>query len=393
MAERVELERRNGGLCLAEWPESEAAPLEPVSADRNRFHVRLSSLEAIGRERWNSLSARSRTSTIFQTWDWCSTWSASFLDRGEAWILTVEREGELQALAPFVLRRERLGRTLRWLGDGHADYADLITADQTGHAAAAVLEFLSNSPAWSAARLRNTVADGVLHSAVQALVPRSGIFPLDAARLPCPALRLRRDANFTREVRNKKSLKQYHHWFRRQASYRVMHLRDADRIVPWLDAFFNQHVERWSRTPYPSLFSRACEREYYRRMLAELAPRGMVLFSVLEFEERPLAFHFGFLLDGTLTYYKPAYDPAWSNRSPGSVLMKELFDFADEAGLDTFDFSVGDESYKTRFSNDVRDNVDLELYRSRARRGSVRMFREAKNRLKRTPLVRWLRGR
>jgi CelD/BcsL family acetyltransferase involved in cellulose biosynthesis len=68
----------------------------------------------------------------------------------------------------------------------------------------------------------------------------------------------------------------------------------------------------------------------------------------------PIAYHFGFELDGVLTWYKPSFDPELQQRSPGEVLIKLLLDDALARDLDEFDFTVGSEAFKFRFANLIR---------------------------------------
>ena len=104
----------------------------------------------------------------------------------------------------------------------------------------------------------------------------------------------------------------------------------------------------------------------------------MVLFN-----GAPLAFHFGFEYRRRFIWYKPAFDVRFAARSPGEVLLKFLLDDAIGKGLEEFDFTVGSEAFKYRFSNLSRSNDRIIVFRSasdywihRGRRGAKSILKK-----------------
>src|SRR5262245_60525392 len=58
------------------------------------------------REVWNDLVQDAESASIFQTWEWVTTWYEHFGSAGEIFVLTVrEGQGRLVGLAPFSLSR------------------------------------------------------------------------------------------------------------------------------------------------------------------------------------------------------------------------------------------------------------------------------------------------
>ena len=62
---------------------------------------------------------------------------------------------------------------------------------------------------------------------------------------------------------------------------------------------------------------------------------------------------------GTFYYYLPAWDPDLATLAPSSLLLAQLVEGACEAGLQRFDFMLGEESYKARWATDERKTVNL----------------------------------
>jgi CelD/BcsL family acetyltransferase involved in cellulose biosynthesis len=85
---------------------------------------------------------------------------------------------------------------------------------------------------------------------------------------------------------------------------------------------------------------------------------------VVEFNDHPIAFHYGFLYNSRLIWYKPSFDINYSKCSPGKVLIKYLIEYAINNGVDELDFTVGDEKFKSHFANEKKKNVQIKIYKS-----------------------------
>ena len=61
--------------------------------------------------------------------------------------------------------------------------------------------------------------------------------------------------------------------------------------------------------------------------------------------------HLGPRSYGRWHWFLPAYDPAFARYSPGTVLLADLVERADDLGISIIDLGKGDEPYKRRFGN------------------------------------------
>jgi len=82
-----------------------------------------------------------------------------------------------------------------------------------------------------------------------------------------------------------------------------------------------------------------------------------------------------------------AFDVDFFDLSPGQVLLRNLFLYAQEKGIREFDFTVGDETYKSRYANHTRRNYALVLYPRTARGRVAHVAHAAKERLRSYPSV------
>ena len=122
----------------------------------------------------------------------------------------------------------------------------------------------------------------------------------------------------------KKSLIRHENYFRRTGQLTAKHTSDPAEIMPQLDEFFSQHIARRNATPHPSIFVDPNQREYYRNIVTNIGPKGWLRFTRLEWNGRPIAFHFGLSYHGRFLFGIPSFDVEFQRHSPGEVLLRQL---------------------------------------------------------------------
>jgi len=73
--------------------------------------------------------------------------------------------------------------------------------------------------------------------------------------------------------------------------------------------------------------------------------------SCLLLNEKIIAAHLGYYWKNKMFYIFPVYDPNYSKFSPGNILLYYLIDKLFSESGKVFDFTTGDETYKTKISN------------------------------------------
>jgi len=322
------------------------------------------SFENIEKERWNALASQNKTNTIFQTFEWNYSWWKVFGADKELFLVCVEDKNNLKGLAPLMICIDRRGkRVLRFIGHGRADYADLIYHDEE------VLSIIFNIIKLQSSRWEEIEFDRIPdYSEFSGLAGRicrtNRLYCLKGKTTMCSALDFVKDPDFVQQVLNKKKLMQYKKYFLKIGGYEVKHLTCKSEIIHCLEGFFRQHIDRWSATETPSLFNEQDNRDFYKELMFNIADNGWLLFSTVESKGMPIAFHFGFTYNNKLIFYKPSFEISMFKHSPGQVLLKELLDFAAANNFNEFDFTVGDETYKKRFSNKFGTTISYIIFKN-----------------------------
>jgi CelD/BcsL family acetyltransferase involved in cellulose biosynthesis len=312
---------------------------------------------------WNELVGRNETNSIFQTFEWFDSWWRTFGGEGRLFFLAVRRRQEIIGFATLMLRK-RLGlRQLELVGTGSADYQDFVLPIDKASAMGAIGRFLrANRRRWDRLHLVNIPDTSSTLGLLLASADDNQLALIEEARVRCPTLIVADDEAAVKKLISKYSMRRPHNWFSRHGSVRFRHVTALEEILAMLPKFFDQHVRRWRAAGKPSLFECAEQRTFYTTLAGALYPSGSLLFSVVEFNDEPIAFHYGFDYSKSVTWYKPSFEIALSKRSPGLLLTQQLIEDTLNRCRRELDFTIGDEPFKSRFANHARLNSHVSVY-------------------------------
>jgi CelD/BcsL family acetyltransferase involved in cellulose biosynthesis len=308
-------------------------------------------------EAWNAVVSTTEH-TVFQMLAWKRAWWRSF-GRGRLLIASARRDGVPVAIAPLFAD----SGMLFLVGSGGSDYLDLIGRVPDAEALAQILHAaIELTPGFVGLRFYHVPDASPTGPLLSEAAARLNMDCFDEGAQNAPAMDIAIAPAAAHEATRKKSLVRHENYFLREGGITVAHARNANDIEPHLDAFFDQHVQRWAGTEFPSLFNNPAQRAFYRAIVKEAAPGGWLRFTRIEWQARPIAFHFGFYYRRAFLWYKPTYDLNLAKHSPGEVLLRQLLLNAIAEGATCFDFGLGDEAFKQRFANVTRTVRDWGLY-------------------------------
>ena len=91
--------------------------------------------------------------------------------------------------------------------------------------------------------------------------------------------------------------------------------------------------------------------EFYREIVNPKQREKIGHLSALFIGKTMVSGHIGYIGRDRFYYILPAYDAAYARYRPGHLLLRELIDRSAQQDDETFDFGVGDESYKQTWAN------------------------------------------
>ena len=310
-----------------------------------------------GRERWNALVRRSETCVVFLTWEWQRAWWEVF-GRGRLLLLLAQGEGAEAVLAPLFVD----GGMAFLVGSGGSDYLDLIGGTEDAALLMALLRAaLRAEPELLGFRFYHVPKTSRTGMQLRAVADELELTCVDEGELVAPAL-MSSASSEIRRAADRRSLLRHERFFQRDGALTIEHLQQADAILPQLPSFFAQHIRRWEATTHPSLFLDAAQKSFCRLLTERAGPAGWLRFTRIDYNGDPIAFHFGFSYADRFLWYKPSFAIEWAKRSPGEVLLRQLFLAAEAEGSRIFDFGLGDEAFKHRFANHIQRVQTWGLY-------------------------------
>jgi len=333
--------------------------------------IRLTEIDDIDQTQWNDLLRDSEINEIFLTYQWIKCWWNCFGLNKELFILIAREGGQVIGIAPLMLSSKGWGKlrytVVEFLGTGESDYCDFIVAPDNKERV--LQEFLAffgtRTDSWDVISLRNVPEHSGTVSVLQKVLHNSPYNVRQAVTFSCPTMMIQEDPDFALQCTKKKSLKRHFNYFDRSGDLTFRTLQTRDEILAVLEDFFQQHIERRAIAGGLSKFHDKSAREFYRCLVTSLLSPGWVKFAVVTFNEIPIAYHFGFEYFGKFVWYKPTLNIDYINKSPGEVLIKYLVEDAIQRQMTEFDFTIGDEAFKQRFSNKIRRNMQIEIVQNK----------------------------
>src|SRR4051794_18097305 len=330
-----------------------SAPQSMDGTDRIQLVTDLGEVKALADE-WRQLAER--RGNAFVTPEWFLAWLRRLGRDWEPCVAVVRApDGALRGVLPLVGSGRNGPRALRFpLGDRFHPVADAGDEEAVASAAAVAL---AEDPGVRSILLENVDADaGWWHALAEAspaplaIVERGeSVLPfVDLAGLSWDEFLAGRSRQLRSQLGRKlRSLRKEHDVLFRRT-------RRPDELAADLESLFRLHDARWAERPGSSAFSDSAIRSFHLDFAAAALERGWLRLAVMEVDGVPIAALYGWLIGGRRSYYQAGFDPAWSRRSPGFLLLAETVREAIEEGASEYDMLLGEEAFKRRFATSAR---------------------------------------
>jgi CelD/BcsL family acetyltransferase involved in cellulose biosynthesis len=302
------------------------------------------------RASWAELWRADPVSTPFQSPGWLIPWWR-YLGQGKLHCLSLWRGEDLCGLAPFYIypRPADGKRQLLILGSGNSDYLDILTRPgqefgvlkQVGRWLTAsqeqwdIAEFLQLRP--SSWLLRSELTEGASQLSEEWTVQES-----------CPVLRLPTTPEGDWSFFDKPCFTRLHYYWRRASRAGSLRIdcADLESLDEGLEALIRFEDARWHQKGLKSALHEVEIQQFHHDACYNLFSAGLLRFYMLRLENRIIAVLYGFHDRGRFYYYLGGFDAAFSNLSPGKLVLAHAMQGAVHERAAVFDFLRGQEAYK-----------------------------------------------
>jgi CelD/BcsL family acetyltransferase involved in cellulose biosynthesis len=294
-------------------------------------------------------------------------------------VVTVRNcSGQLVAVAPFYIRRSRLGglgpRALCFLANDYvgSDHLDLLIDPEYVHSAVETIVRLADQyrAEWDYIELFNSqeASPGFarLCQGFKALGMTERI--MNVAGCPYAALPTSFDAYLASVGANLRyNFRRRRRALEREGGVEFVAFKSRPDIQEHYGELLRLHGLRFGQKQMESAFLLPRVQEFHAEALPRLAANGMARLYLLQSKGRAIAALYGFSVGKTFAFYQAGMDPAWSRLSAGLVMMGCAIEEAIRTGHDEFDFLEGDQTYKFQWAAATRRNVSLCFFDRRIR--------------------------
>jgi CelD/BcsL family acetyltransferase involved in cellulose biosynthesis len=308
---------------------------------------------------WNSLWRLDESREVFQSFAWARAWWSAYGQECSLYCLVIYDGEVIVGILPLVRR----GDKLEFLGTPQADYADILCPEaRAQEVLSASLTALHASPHWKECRLEHLSPRSRIVRFWNTTPSRFRRFSCLVFGCYCHAIVVKADdPALLTQIAKKKKMREHANRLARLGELKFRFLDTKSEAREHLNRFFCFHSRRHALVGETS----DCDLQTFRSLLAglvdELDLRNELLFSTLELNGAPVAYQLGFGTGNKYALYQQTFDVNSWDHHPGNVLLRHLLLYAGGKGNHEFDFTVGDEGYKTRYTNSVRRGSTLYL--------------------------------
>lgn len=305
------------------------------------------------KKEWGKLAEARKQKTAFLTWEWLYAWWKNYGGKKELWLLTVWREDQLLGAAPLMLGiKKRFGlsfRHLQSLGKPNIDEWDILAVSNPEEVVKAVFNYIKeNKNQWDSIEFCE-------------LNTESSMFPLIKDQFNSLDLHVLHSTNEhyyistagdwedywnslsknTRDSINKR-------YKQGKKEYNLEFEHVCGKNVTW--EHFETIFSINEKGRYPEKYRSKHERSFLKDLMEGMQERQWLEVFFLHMDNKPIAFDYGFNMDGNFEDWRTGYDMDYSTQAAGKLLLYLMLKQQFENNNYNFDFLRGAYEYKTQWN-------------------------------------------
>ena len=309
--------------------------------------------------------------TVFQTFDWLDTWQRHIGTRHgvrPAIVVGHSEDGEIKFILPLATSSSGFARELVWLGSDLCDYNGPLLAEnfsllfdkfQFNKLWLRITERLQSRPhlAYDLIRLEKMPAKiGSQRNPLLMLGVRRNPSGAYSTPIAGPWERFyaakRSSSTRSRDRSKRKRLAEF-------GELALVHPEGKSDALASFNTLTQQKARSFARMGVTNIFARPYYRKFYEALITDPRTRHIAHISRLDCGSQTAAVNLGLTFRDRYYHLQASHDDgALSRLGPGAAHLHELLKYAIERGFKFFDFTIGDERYKSDWCDNAEDLYD-----------------------------------
>lgn len=326
-------------------------------------------------EPWNRILSQTSGANAQLTHEWLSSWWEVFGQDKTLCLVSVTDGDRIVGMAPLVGQTimDTAGFVLRKLtfaGDGVTDYHDLLTVpEQRKEIIRLLLEYLAGQE-WDVIHLRNVRGDSPNLPVLREALRKTPLSVLERVNIRSPYVPI--DGSWTdyygRLSKNMRSdIRRRSNHLAKVGKVQFVRIHEIDEVAPALEIIKSIHIKCRQAQGGTSWFADAQRYRFASLVLERFSRHQWLDVVYLMLDGQVIAYYLGFAYNNVVHFWNTGFNPAFSQFSPGKVLLYHWLQDSFAQGYREFDFMVGEEPYKLQWTDAVRPNYEIFLFKKTVR--------------------------
>jgi CelD/BcsL family acetyltransferase involved in cellulose biosynthesis len=300
--------------------------------------------------------------TPFQLPEWLLTWWAHF-GSGQLYVLVFRESNAMVGIVPAFRHQWNGSRQITLIGSGISDYLEPAIHP---HYCDAILDrlrtHLEAEMDWDLCDWQDLSANTPLSG-----LKSDGRFELlVSADTACSEIPLSGTFDEFRNARPKDLKRNLRRYRNKAEALGALKFEVVNEAQPEpMHALLELHSAKWRRRGEPGMIQANGSAEFLCEVARKFAPRDMLRFFTLRFQDRVVALIFAFPYKNTMFGYLSAFDPEHEELGFGRTLLFEALQYCYENGYEAWNFLRGDEPYKFWWGAQMIPKCRVKLIRTK----------------------------
>jgi CelD/BcsL family acetyltransferase involved in cellulose biosynthesis len=317
-------------------------------------------------EAWNTLVLAMDHPEVFFTYQWALAASRGFQGHLSTLLFLMHDSEQLTGVVALATD-PKSPRAAFFLTSSTADYCDIVSTPANRRAVLVALLEEIEKLGLSDLVLANVPANSATLQELNHVAGSQHFYVTSRAAYNCGVVQLGGEEQretllktLATKGREKRALKK----LTNLGAVKVIHLTEPEQLGTSLESIVSAQISRFLASNRVSPLVGTERRTFLRHLSDLLSHSGWLKISQLEIDGRPVAWNYGFRFGGSWFWYLPTFQMEYEHVSPGSCLLRLLVEEgARDASVGWVDLGLGDEPYKERFANNVRQTRYVRLSR------------------------------
>lgn len=318
---------------------------------------------------WKNIFDAVNLNSIFSSFEWCYCWWKYYGQNKKLKILLLKENNELVGIFPLMEEKCKFNyhpiKSIRFIGDGLADRIQFLFLQDKTKCMTEIMNYLSRQPNWQLGQLNEIDGSYNIESDMDSCLS-TNITVLIKKGSSCPFMSLGDNFNGWVHKLDKKMRKSIRNRERKMLSdglVETKEIRSHPDILGIMQNAAALESKSWKGREKKGIFQTENDIRFHAELASKIMNRDWLQMFFLSFNRQDISYQYGFRLHNCYYAYNTAYDPEYSEYSPGTQVRYKHVESMMKHTVRNYDFLRGDEQFKLHWPVHIRYNKNIILYR------------------------------